>query len=113
MLKVNQLKFICLLLAILTASIIARFIMDGTLNTNDIVIHRNDSINPNTAQWPSLSRLPGIGQAKAKAIVQYRDIAIKSNPSGQPVFKSADDLIAVKGVGKKTVSDIRPYLKFN
>lgn len=116
MLKINQLKFLCLLLACLTMLLLYRFVTDKTLNTNDILIHREyatNTINPNTAQWPSLSRLPGIGQSKAKAIVCYRNNAMQSNPSGQPVFKSAADLTAVKGIGKKTVNNIEPYLIFN
>ena len=39
--------------------------------------------------------LKGVGDAKAKAIVAHRE--------KQGLFKSADDLAAVKGIGAKTV----------
>ena len=53
-------------------------------------------VNINTADAETISaELNGIGLAKAKAIVEYRQ---KYGP-----FKSADDLSLVKGIGDKTV----------
>ena len=53
-------------------------------------------VDINTADAETISaELNGIGLAKAKAIVEYRE---KYGP-----FKSADDLSLVKGVGDKTV----------
>lgn len=53
-------------------------------------------VDINTADAETISaELKGIGLAKAKAIVEYRE---KHGP-----FKSADDLSLVKGIGERTV----------
>ena len=53
-------------------------------------------VDINTADAETLSaELDGIGLAKAKAIVEYRQ---KYGP-----FKSASDLSLVKGIGERTV----------
>ncbi len=53
-------------------------------------------VDINTANAETISsELNGIGLAKARAIVEYRE---KYGP-----FKSADDLSLVKGIGDKTV----------
>jgi len=50
-------------------------------------------------------RLPGIGPAKAKAIVVYRE---QHGP-----FNSIDLLIEVKGIGPATLEKIRPFVYIN
>ena len=58
------------------------------------------AVNINTADAESLaSGLNGIGEAKAIAIVEYRQ---QNGP-----FKSADDLALVKGIGDSTVDKNR------
>ena len=53
-------------------------------------------VNVNTASAESISaELQGVGLTKAQAIVAYR----KANGP----FKSADDLVHVKGIGARTV----------
>ena len=53
-------------------------------------------VNINTADAETIAKeLSGIGLAKAKAIVEYRD---KYGP-----FKTADELSLVKGIGERTV----------
>jgi competence ComEA-like helix-hairpin-helix protein len=63
-----------------------------------------ERINPNTATYASLLRLPGIGPVKAAAIVAFR----LENPD-RP-FASADDLARVHGIGEGIVRRVRPYL---
>lgn len=70
-----------------------------------------ERINPNTASWASLSRLPGIGPSHAKAIVSYRQ-AFAASHDGRPAFARAQDLDDVPGIGAKTVEEIAPYLEF-
>jgi len=80
------------------------------INTQPITINHspaNASINPNNADWPSLARLPGIGESKAKAIIRYRN-----QPASQG-FKTAMDLKNIKGIGDVTVQNIAPYLNFD
>ena len=71
-------------------------------------IQLDNRINPNDATSASLIRLPGIGAAKAAAIIAYR-----ANCAGQnPAFQNCDDLQKVRGLGPKTVQNIRQCLKF-
>lgn len=57
------------------------------------------AVNVNTASQAELEALNGIGPAKAKAILDYRQ---KNGP-----FKSVDDLKKVTGIGDKTLESIR------
>jgi len=57
------------------------------------------AVNINTATQSELEAVKGLGPAKAKAIITYRD------QNGR--FKSLDDLDKVKGFGKATVEKLR------
>jgi competence ComEA-like helix-hairpin-helix protein len=110
MLKINQLKLTCLLFTICTVLLLVPFINTQPIrSTNSSSLYEHltyAAINPNKADWPSLARLPGIGESKAKAIVYYR------NQTDAPLFQTALDLTAIKGIGKITVQNIAPYLTF-
>ena len=58
-------------------------------------------VNLNQADEEVLELLPGIGPSRAAAIVEYR----KSRP-----FKRAEELSRIKGIGRKTMAKLRPYL---
>jgi competence protein ComEA len=58
-------------------------------------------VNLNDASEEVLTRLPGIGPAKARAIVEHR----RSHP-----FRRVDELTKVKGIGHKTFGRLRPYV---
>jgi competence protein ComEA len=58
----------------------------------------NGVVNINTASVQQLQLLDGIGSSKAKAIIAYRD---------NQRFKSADDLLNVKGIGQKLLTKIK------
>jgi competence protein ComEA len=62
------------------------------------------AINVNTASEGELTSLPGIGPAKAAAIVQVRT---QTGP-----FKSLSDLDAVPGIGPATLTNITPMVIF-
>src|SRR2546425_12322180 len=59
-------------------------------------------VNINTASAAELGGLKGIGDAKAKVIVEYRE---KNGP-----FKSVDDLRRVHGIGDKLMEKLRPHV---
>jgi len=59
-------------------------------------------VNINTATADQLQMLPGIGEARAKAV-----IALRQQNGG---FKSADDLLAVKGIGETALKRLRPFV---
>ncbi|HIY07160.1 MAG TPA: helix-hairpin-helix domain-containing protein [Candidatus Evtepia faecigallinarum] len=56
----------------------------------------------NTASAADLTRLPGIGQVKAEAIVAWRE-----EHGG---FSSVEELLEVKGIGEATLEGLRPYV---
>ncbi len=61
-------------------------------------------VNINTADWQTMAdQLSGIGPAKAKAIVQYRE----ADADG---FKTKDELLNVSGIGPKTLEAIRDQI---
>jgi competence ComEA-like helix-hairpin-helix protein len=68
-------------------------------------------INPNNASTASLVRLPQIGPSRAAAIIAYRE-SISRDDSSRAAFRGCDDLQKVKGIGPKTVKNLRKWLKF-
>lgn len=59
-------------------------------------------LNLNTASQTELTRLPGIGETKAAAIVAWRQ--------EHGSFQTVEDLMAVDGIGEKTLENLRPYV---
>jgi competence protein ComEA len=59
-------------------------------------------VNINTASSAELERLPGIGPAKARAILELR-ARLKR-------FARIEDLLRVKGIGRATFRKLRPHL---
>jgi len=64
------------------------------------------SVDINSADADALATaLNGVGEAKAKAIVAYRD--------QYGAFKSADDLVLVKGIGQRLVDLNRDAIRID
>jgi competence protein ComEA len=59
-------------------------------------------VNINAATSEELQQVPGIGPATAEKILQMR--------KSFGLFKSVDDLLAIKGIGKKRLDKMRKYL---
>jgi comEA protein len=62
----------------------------------------NTRVNINTASKNDLMQLPGIGEAYAERIIIHR--------TDHGPYKTIDDLERVKGIGKKRLEQLRPYL---
>ncbi|MDR3212380.1 MAG: helix-hairpin-helix domain-containing protein [Azoarcus sp.] len=61
-----------------------------------------DPVNINAADAAALQQINGIGQSKAKAIIEYR----KANGP----FASVDDLVKVPGIGAKSLERLKPQI---
>ena len=60
------------------------------------------ALDLNTASVGELEGLPGVGEARAKAIV-----AVREKRGG---FKNVDELVEVKGIGKAALEKLRPLV---
>ena len=80
--------------------------------TSPPAVSASERVNPNDAPVSSLARLPGIGPARARAIVAHRD-RVHERTGPRPAFRSAGDLQQVKGIGPATVNDLQPWLQFD
>lgn len=88
-----------------TDSLVARTdtAASATANDESQAPSPEDPLNVNTAPAPALEALPGIGPALAERIVNYR--------SEQRPFQRVDELQRVRGIGPKTLSDLRPLVR--
>ncbi|MDZ5782929.1 helix-hairpin-helix domain-containing protein [Marinococcus luteus] len=59
-------------------------------------------VNVNEAEQVDLETIPGIGPAKAAAILSYRE--------DNGAFETIEDLSNVSGIGEKTVEQLRDYI---
>ena len=77
---------------------------DGCLNTDikEDITNTNNIININSATMKELQKISGIGEAKAKAIITYRE------KNGK--FKSIADIMNVDGIGEKFFNQIKDYI---
>jgi len=60
-------------------------------------------VDINQADWPELIQLPGIGETRARRIIESRQT---DGP-----FVNHDDLMRVRGIGPRTLERVRPYLR--
>ncbi len=62
-------------------------------------------VNINTASAEQLATLPGIGPSMAKAIINFRT---RNGP-----FRRVEELLIIKGMSKKKLAKLRPYVKLS
>lgn len=60
------------------------------------------AVEVNSATWVEWAQLEGLGETLARRIVDDRD---EHGP-----FQSPDDLLRVRGIGRRTLERIRPFL---
>lgn len=65
-------------------------------------ILEGELLNINTAPYEELTRLPGIGEVKAKSIVEHRQ--------ENGLFSKKEDIIEVFGIGEVTYETIEAYI---
>ncbi len=59
-------------------------------------------VNLNTATAVELAELPGVGEVIAARIVRHRAVSGK--------FRSVDELLIVRGISRKKLEKLRPYV---
>jgi competence protein ComEA len=85
------------------------FVAQGGLRGRLVELERGEpqtarfEVDVNSAEWPELVQLPGIGETLAKRIVESRE---KEGP-----FIDHNDLRRVRGIGPRTLEKMRPYLR--
>ena len=75
---------------------------DRPETTSDSGPAPGDFVDLNTAGLSALMSLPGIGEKRAAAIVQFREL--------NGLIESVDDLLEIDGIGQRTVDNIRPFV---
>ena len=97
----------CLALSTAVCACIYFAVSGGGRFARPAEIRLESRINPNNASQASLSRLPGVGEGRAAAIVSYRE-----SFGDNRAFHSCADLQKVKGIGPKTAANVCEWLKF-
>ncbi len=87
-------------LALLTAFGLA---LAGSSLAGDASPRLVGTVNINTATPEQLELLPGIGEARARAVV-----AMRKQRGG---FKSVEELTEVKGIGEASLERLRPFAR--
>ncbi len=102
--KVLLFVFSCLFVGIITSWYFKSHPKSMTvpLNLKERTLMSKEPIDINTADFNQLNSIPGIGPTLAESILDYR----KDNGS----FKEIDDLLKVKGIGKKKLEKIKPCI---
>lgn len=89
-------------LATLIASAPAAAQASGGKSTAQAAAENPQTVDINTASEKDLERLPGVGPSRAKAIVELR-AQLKG-------FHRVEDLMRVKGIGRKTFQKLSPLV---
>jgi competence protein ComEA len=82
--------------------ILGRWSSDSPKTPIDVFEQAGPALDLNRATKPELRLLPGLGDALAQRIVDFR--------TRHGSFKSVEDLRQVAGIGPKTLDRIRPFL---
>lgn len=92
--------FVGLLLSVLLVGLPSLGVSaDKPLTENQLAAAKVATVNLNTATVQELKGLPGVGKVTAERIFSYREEHGK--------FGSVDELLKVKGIGKKSLAKFR------
>lgn len=97
----------CTLFAIV--ALVGYWVSHGMFSGELVEIDRAESntarftVDINQAGWPEFAQLPGVGETLARRIVDDRQRRGK--------FLDHADLRRVRGIGPKTLEQLRPYLR--
>jgi len=78
-------------------------LMAGPGFAEDASPRLSGTVNINTATPEQLKMLPGIGEARAKAVVEMR--------KKRGGFKTVEELTDVKGIGDAALERLRPFIR--
>ena len=98
-----------LLLALSVALLVEPADLPDPARAGDRAAELSTRLDPNTADAAALSALPGLGEARARAIIDYRTAHARP---GRPAFTTARDLLPIHGIGVSTVANLEPSLTF-
>lgn len=79
--------------------------INSNLGENQFATNSERKISINSATKEQLETLPGIGPAKAAAIIAYRE--------EKGAFKKLDDLLLVSGIGEKSLEKLKELIIVN
>ena len=100
--------FIAILLSVLTLGMISYFGYQSIARNRLVDIDAADStplefvVDINSASWPEIVNLPGVGEKLARAIVEHR---LRTGP-----FKTLDEIQDVPGIGASKYRQLKPFL---
>jgi len=89
-------------LVVLCAVIVVSTNLAAAASSADEKKQANVPVNINTAAAEQLTAIPGIGEAMARRIVEWRE---EHGPFGR-----IEDLMKVKGIGEKSLEKMRPHI---
>ena len=75
---------------------------DNAITNLDGIINQSGKVSLNSATIEELMTLPGIGEGRAKLIIEYRN---QNNG-----FKNIEEIMNIKGVGEKVFEKLKAYL---
>ena len=100
--------FIAILLTVLTLGMISYFGYQSIARRSLADIDATDStplefvVDINSASWPEIVNLPGVGEKLARAIVEHR---LRKGP-----FRTLDEIQDVPGIGASKCQQLKPFL---
>jgi competence protein ComEA len=109
----NRIQLLAFVIASCLAVVFGLYFTIGSVHAERgaVPVELESRVNPNNASAAGLMMLPGVGPARAQAIISYRE-QFKRDGKGDLAFRNCNDLDNVKGIGPVTVSNMCKWLKF-